>query len=117
VRFHARFGGVSREIYVPVNNVMAIYANENGQGMAFEPQIGSGTGADSPASDLSSVPSPSSSPSSSPVLSIAPAPALSAVPSSAPALHGAPKSEVSSGSDGDDEPPKKGPRPTLTRIK
>ncbi|MBC7859647.1 MAG: ClpXP protease specificity-enhancing factor, partial [Burkholderiaceae bacterium] len=36
VRFHARFGGVSREIYVPVNNVMAIYANENGQGMAFE---------------------------------------------------------------------------------
>src|SRR3954469_23117723 len=36
VHFHARFGGVSREIYVPVQNVMAIYANENGQGMAFE---------------------------------------------------------------------------------
>ena len=40
IRFHARFGGVSREIYVPVSNVMAIYANENGQGMAFEPQLG-----------------------------------------------------------------------------
>ncbi len=40
VRFHARFGGVSREIYVPVDNVMAIYANENGQGMAFEPVLG-----------------------------------------------------------------------------
>jgi stringent starvation protein B len=40
IRFHARFGGVSREIFIPVNNVMAIYANENGQGMAFEPQLG-----------------------------------------------------------------------------
>ncbi len=36
IHFHARFGGVSREIYVPVHNVLAIYANENGQGMAFE---------------------------------------------------------------------------------
>ena len=39
IRFHARFGGVSREIYVPVDNVMAIYANENGQGMAFPPPV------------------------------------------------------------------------------
>ncbi|WP_423679624.1 MULTISPECIES: ClpXP protease specificity-enhancing factor [unclassified Undibacterium] len=36
VTFKARFGGVSRDIYVPVANVMAIYASENGQGMAFE---------------------------------------------------------------------------------
>ena len=36
VTFNARFGGVSREIYVPVANVQAIYASENGQGMAFE---------------------------------------------------------------------------------
>ena len=36
VAFHARFGGVSREIYVPVGNVQAVYASENGQGMAFE---------------------------------------------------------------------------------
>ena len=27
IAFHARFGGVSREIYVPVHNVLAIYAN------------------------------------------------------------------------------------------
>ncbi len=39
VAFNARFGGVSREIYVPVENVQAIYASENGQGMAFEPEI------------------------------------------------------------------------------
>ena len=36
VHFHARFGGISREIFVPVRNVIAIYAQENGQGMAFE---------------------------------------------------------------------------------
>ncbi|MBC3871109.1 ClpXP protease specificity-enhancing factor [Undibacterium oligocarboniphilum] len=36
VTFKARFGGVSRDIYVPVANVIAIYASENGQGMAFE---------------------------------------------------------------------------------
>jgi len=33
--FKARFGGVSREILVPIERVMAIYARENEQGMAF----------------------------------------------------------------------------------
>ncbi len=35
IEFRARFGGVSREIVVPVDRVIAIYARENGQGMAF----------------------------------------------------------------------------------
>jgi stringent starvation protein B len=35
VEFKARFGGVAREIVVPVDHVVAIYARENGQGMAF----------------------------------------------------------------------------------
>ena len=35
VEFKARFGGVPRDIFVPVANVLAIYARENGQGMAF----------------------------------------------------------------------------------
>jgi stringent starvation protein B len=35
VEFKARFGGVAREIRVPVDHVVAIYARENGQGMAF----------------------------------------------------------------------------------
>ena len=35
VEFKARFGGSSREIIVPVDHVIAIYARENGQGMAF----------------------------------------------------------------------------------
>jgi stringent starvation protein B len=36
VSFKARFGGISRDICIPVGNVIAIYASENGQGMAFE---------------------------------------------------------------------------------
>ncbi|MDP2094682.1 MAG: ClpXP protease specificity-enhancing factor [Hydrogenophaga sp.] len=35
IEFKARFGGVAREIIVPVGHVIAIYARENGQGMAF----------------------------------------------------------------------------------
>ncbi len=35
VRFKARFGGIAREIVVPMDHVIAIYARENGQGMAF----------------------------------------------------------------------------------
>jgi stringent starvation protein B len=35
VRFMARFGGVSHAIEVPVSAVLAIYAQENGQGMMF----------------------------------------------------------------------------------
>ena len=37
IEFKARFGGVAREIVVPVGHVIAIYARENGQGMAFPP--------------------------------------------------------------------------------
>lgn len=36
VVFKARFGGVSRDLYIPIANVAAIYASENAQGMAFE---------------------------------------------------------------------------------
>jgi stringent starvation protein B len=104
VRFSARFGGVSRDIYVPVENVMAIYANENGQGMAFEVTLpinrSGATGADKTAS----APEPASA-----------APALASVPSSK-------KTEPACDADGtvhddDPEPPKKGGKPTLTRIK
>ena len=36
VTFSARFGGMSHSIEVPVGNVVAIYARETGEGMAFE---------------------------------------------------------------------------------
>lgn len=37
ISFNARFAGVPREIYVPADAVLALYARENGQGMAFDP--------------------------------------------------------------------------------
>jgi len=39
IEFKARFGGKSRDIMVPVGRVIAIYARENGQGMAFPPPV------------------------------------------------------------------------------
>ncbi|MFT4173882.1 MAG: ClpXP protease specificity-enhancing factor [Rhodocyclaceae bacterium] len=44
VTCQARFGGVAHSLFVPMANILAIYARENGQGMAFEPgeQLGAG---------------------------------------------------------------------------
>ncbi|WP_234087366.1 ClpXP protease specificity-enhancing factor [Azonexus sp. R2A61] len=36
IEFQARFGGVARQLSVPITRVSAIYARENGAGMAFE---------------------------------------------------------------------------------
>ncbi|MCB4359242.1 ClpXP protease specificity-enhancing factor [Quatrionicoccus australiensis] len=36
VEFQARFGGVARDLSIPVGQVTAVYARENGAGMAFE---------------------------------------------------------------------------------
>lgn len=36
IEFEARFGGVVRQIVVPIEQISAIYAHENGHGMAFE---------------------------------------------------------------------------------
>lgn len=40
VRFNARFGGVPRQVNVPMSAVLAIYARENGAGTMFEPETG-----------------------------------------------------------------------------
>ena len=40
VEFMARFGGVARELSIPVGRVTAIYARENGAGMTFELEEG-----------------------------------------------------------------------------
>jgi stringent starvation protein B len=42
VRFKARFGGISQNVVVPVSAVLAIYAQETGQGMML-PEDGAGT--------------------------------------------------------------------------
>ena len=50
IDFKARFGGIPRDIAVPIDHVIAIYARENGQGMAFpvptEPSMLSVAGVD-----------------------------------------------------------------------
>lgn len=99
--FHARFGGVSREIVVPVENVAAIYARENGQGMAFELEKARGADADAASEIKEGFPQQLSSD----------APGLTAVPASEK------DDNENSATDQPPEPPKKGPRPTLTRIK
>lgn len=93
IDFNARFGGVSREISIPVSNVVAIYARENGQGMAFE------------ATPMQVEEEAESADETSK------APPLSAVPAAEAEATDKPAPD-----DGGD-PPKKGGRPTLTRVK
>ncbi len=107
IEFKARFAGTSREIVVPVGQVIAIYARENGQGMAFPMSVPGSTGSDSAtlpkAPGLSSVPSADGGDNAKVV-------PLVAVDTS---------SETAAGDDVDDSPPKPpaGPRPTLKRVK
>ncbi len=41
VSFSARFSGVSQDVHVPMDAIQAIYARENGAGMAFQPMTAS----------------------------------------------------------------------------
>jgi stringent starvation protein B len=54
LEFQARFGGVARDVRVPIDCIRAIYARETGQGMAFEtaaprPEAAPAAGAATPA--------------------------------------------------------------------
>ncbi|MDX1606638.1 MAG: ClpXP protease specificity-enhancing factor [Candidatus Competibacterales bacterium] len=40
IEFQARFGGVARQVRLPVMAVLAVYARESGQGMAFGSEPG-----------------------------------------------------------------------------
>lgn len=68
IEFKGRFGGVARDIVVPVSRVLAIYSRENGQGMAF-PMLAAGTPAQAEpreepkSTPLASVPNVSDTPS------------------------------------------------------
>lgn len=63
ISFQARFGGVARDVSIPVGNVSAIYARENGVGMAFEPErVVSTEGTDGPASATDEQPEPPTPP-------------------------------------------------------
>lgn len=38
VSFNGRFGGRPTDVFIPIGAVLGVYARENGQGMAFEPE-------------------------------------------------------------------------------
>ncbi len=105
IHFKARFGGVAREIEIPIENVSAIYARENGQGMAFEVKR------------EEDVPRKKKGPAGPASLEKA-MPALSAVPNADSA-----KADADKGDSDESEPPqppdppKPGGKPRLTRIK
>lgn len=48
VSFNARFGGKPWQVVIPVNAVMAVYAKENGVGMAFQDDEPDGGPPDTP---------------------------------------------------------------------
>ena len=50
IRFHARFGGTPMNVVVPVGAVLVVYARENGKGMVFGEDDGSGTPTPAPPS-------------------------------------------------------------------
>ena len=52
IEFKARFAGTARDILVPVGRVVAIYARESGQGMAFSAPVPPVSGAAAKASPL-----------------------------------------------------------------
>ena len=122
IEFKARFAGSAREIMVPITHVIAIYARENGQGMAFpttSPVVSAGPAsssgdpstADKPGTGMAALPAPDN-PSPSPRHS-------DGVDSKIMQL--VPESHAEAG-DGSAEPPDPPttpprPRPPLKRVK
>jgi stringent starvation protein B len=102
LEFQARFGGVAREVRVPVEAIRAIYARETGQGMAFE---------------ANSVVRPGSEGAAAPTAEPPPAEAPDA-----PAASSTPLLRVLTAPGPEDPPdppasPAPGERPRLTRVK
>jgi len=111
IEFKARFGGTSREIVVPVDHVIAIYARENGQGMAFP------VPSEAPAG-MTPAPSPEATTAApaarGPKLALADKSRMDA--GDAPGQDDKPAAEPDQPSEPPPEPPAGG-RPTLKRIK
>jgi stringent starvation protein B len=109
IEFKARFAGSAREIMVPIGRVIAIYARENGQGMAF-PLVVSPTAA--PLSAVEGAVEP-----------VAPAAEHELTPASdAKIVQLVPANNTSQARDDDPEPPEppkpqQGKRPSLKRVK
>jgi stringent starvation protein B len=124
VEFKARFGGVAREIVVPIDHVVAIYARENGQGMAFPAPAAGAALTDQPAAGGAAVSGSGVRSAPGKGLRLASSDAGDAAMPVEPTLSGAPAMTPSSGdtapSNPEPEPPLPPPtsgRPALKRIK
>lgn len=104
IEFKARFAGTAREIMVPVGRVIAIYARENGQGMAFPSPVATQT--------------PPEVKGRSDLTSPADAVALPASDTKPVQLTRVDAGKAGTGPD-DEQPPRPppGPRPSLKRVK
>jgi stringent starvation protein B len=115
IEFKARFAGSAREIMVPISRVIAIYARENGQGMAFP--LGTPVSAGPPAADAASAAAAPLALSKQ-----APLEAVEAPEADAKIVQLVPANNTASGRDDDPEPPEppkpqQGKRPSLKRVK
>ncbi|CCJ77827.1 ClpXP protease specificity-enhancing factor / Stringent starvation protein B [Cronobacter muytjensii 530] len=94
VRFNARFGGVPRQVTVPLAAVLAIYAREMGAGTMFEPEAAYDE-------EMASLNDENSAEEPETVMSV---------------IDGD-KPDDADGNDPDDEPPPRGGRPALRVVK
>jgi stringent starvation protein B len=115
IEFRARFGGMARDILVPIDHVVAIYARENGQGMAFPmPAVGEGApaaiGTHTGPVTHSTAPAADGAPRGL---------RLAQTPTAAPAVDTSSEGDGPEDDDTDppDTPPPSAPRPALKRIK
>ncbi len=128
IEFEARFNRVARQVSIPIENVTAIYAAENGHGMAFE--VPKPLAQPAEPALLSEVPPPAGGTTTGEDAAAAPEPEparapLGLVPSAADSSGGSAAPGPASGGTGvpggtdEPQPPTGGPspRPRLTRIK
>lgn len=114
IEFKARFGGIAREILVPITHVVAIYARENGQGMAFPLEPASLTGSSGLAS--SAEVGLAHEPSVKDLAEVSENKIMQLVPERAPAPRGGAVLDESSDSPEPPDPPPRS-RPSLKRVK
>jgi stringent starvation protein B len=95
IRFKARFGGVAKDIVVPISQVTAIYARETSQGMAFPLED-----EDAPSDDDASFDAPPAHPAATAPKRLRPVESRDSQQGDAPP----------------EEPPPPAPRPSGTRL-
>jgi len=110
IEFNARFGGVARTVHIPVTAVLAIYARENGQSMAFPPPVDLLSSAEGAPAALSSAGTPAAAPAEEA--------SAAAAEDRVVQLVGVEDGHKDDGGDAPRPPPSQGgARPSLKRIK